>query len=116
MAEQDCIFCRIVEGTMPADVVHQDGAVLAMRDINPQAPTHLLVIPKEHVDSLDDIGRKEESLLGHLLRVASRVANEHGLSEGGYRVVINTGEGAGQSVPHLHVHVIGGRELTWPPG
>jgi histidine triad (HIT) family protein len=116
MAEQDCIFCRIVEGTMPADVVHQDGAVLAMRDINPQAPTHLLVIPKEHVDSLDDIGRKEESLLGHLLRVASRVANDHGLSEGGYRVVINTGEGAGQSVPHLHVHVIGGREMTWPPG
>jgi histidine triad (HIT) family protein len=87
-----------------------------MRDINPQAPTHLLVIPKEHVDSLDDIGRKEESLLGHLLRVASRVANEHGLSEGGYRVVVNTGEGAGQSVPHLHVHVLGGRELTWPPG
>ena len=101
---------------MPADVVHQDGAVLAMRDINPQAPTHLLVIPKEHVDSLDDIGRREESLLGHLLRVASRVANEHGLSEGGYRVVINTGEGAGQSVFHLHVHVLGGRELTWPPG
>ena len=101
---------------MPADVVHQDGAVLAMRDINPQAPTHLLVIPKEHVDSLDDIGRKEESLLGHLLRVASRVANEHGLSEGGYRVVINTGAGAGQSVPHLHVHVLGGRDLTWPPG
>ena len=116
MAEQDCIFCRIVEGTLPADVLYQDPAALAIRDANPQAPTHVLVIPKEHLDSLDDIGRKDEALLGHLLRVASRVANEHGLSDGGYRTVINTGAGAGQSVFHLHIHVLGGREFNWPPG
>ena len=116
MAEQDCIFCRIVEGTLPADVVHQDHAALVFRDLNPQAPTHLLVIPKEHLDSLDDIGRKDEPLLGHLLRVASRVANEQGLSEGGYRTVINTGAAAGQSVLHLHIHLLGGRQLNWPPG
>lgn len=116
MAEQDCIFCRIVEGTLPATVVYQDQAALAFRDANPQAPTHILVIPKEHLDSLDDVGRKDEALLGHLLRVASRVANEQGLSEGGYRTVINTGAGAGQSVLHLHIHVLGGRPFHWPPG
>jgi histidine triad (HIT) family protein len=115
MAEQDCIFCRLIAGELPADVVYQDGAAVAIRDTNPQAPVHLLVLPKEHIDSLDDAGRRDEPLLGHLLRVASRVANEHGLAAG-YRTIINTGEGAGQSVLHLHVHVIGGRELTWPPG
>jgi histidine triad (HIT) family protein len=116
MAEQDCIFCRVIEGELAADVVFQDPRALAIRDLNPQAPVHLLVIPKEHVDSLDDIGRRDEALLGHLLRVASRVANEAGLAESGYRTVINTGAGAGQSVFHLHVHVLGGRDLAWPPG
>jgi histidine triad (HIT) family protein len=115
MAEQDCIFCRLIAGELPADVVYQDGAAVAIRDTNPQAPVHLLVLPKEHYDSLDDVGKRDEPLLGHLLRVASRVANEHGLAEG-YRTIINTGAGAGQSVLHLHVHIIGGRELTWPPG
>jgi histidine triad (HIT) family protein len=114
MAEQDCIFCRLIAGELPADVVYQDGAAVAIRDTNPQAPVHLLVLPKEHIDSLDDAGKRDEPLLGHLLRVASRVANEHGLAEGGYRTIINTG--AGQTVLHLHVHIIGGRELTWPPG
>jgi histidine triad (HIT) family protein len=116
MAEQDCIFCRLIAGELPADVVYQDGAAAVIRDTNPQAPVHLLVLPKEHYDSLDDVGKRDEALLGHLMRVAARVANEHGLGEGGYRTVINTGEGAGQSVFHLHVHVLGGRELTWPPG
>lgn len=116
MAEQDCIFCRLIAGELPADVVYQDGAAVAIRDTNPQAPVHLLVLPKEHYDSLDDVGKRDEALLGHLLRLAARVANEHGLGEGGYRTVINTGAGAGQSVFHLHVHVLGGRELNWPPG
>ena len=112
----DCLFCRIVAGEIPADVVYQDGRSLAFRDTNPQAPVHLLVIPFEHMESLDEAGQKDEALLGHLLRVAARVANEQGLSEGGYRTVINTGAGAGQSVFHLHVHVLGGRQLNWPPG
>jgi histidine triad (HIT) family protein len=112
----DCLFCRIVAGEVPADAVYQDDRSMAFRDINPQAPTHLLVIPRDHIESLDDASQKDESLLGHLLRVAARVANEQGLSEGGYRTVINTGAGAGQSVFHLHLHVLGGRQLTWPPG
>ena len=116
MSETDCLFCKILAGTAAADVVYQDNRCVVIRDVNPQAPTHLLVIPREHLDSLDDASQKDELLLGHLLRVSARVANEHGLTESGYRTVLNTGRGAGQSVFHLHVHVMGGRELTWPPG
>ena len=116
MAEQDCIFCRVVAGEIPAAVVYSDDRAVAFRDINPQAPTHVLVIPREHLESLDDAAKKDETPLGHLLRVAARVASEEGLSESGYRTVINTGAGAGQSVFHLHLHVIGGRALSWPPG
>ena len=112
----DCLFCQIIKGEIPADIVHQDERCLAFRDINPQAPVHVLIIPREHLESLDDASQKEEALIGHLLRVAARVANEQGLSESGYRTVINTGAGAGQSVFHLHVHVLGGRSLNWPPG
>ena len=117
MSETDCLFCKILAGTAAADVVYQDNRCIVIRDSDPQAPTHLLVIPREHLESLDDASQKEESLLGHLLRVSARVANEHGLAEnGGYRSVINTGSGAGQSVFHLHVPVLGGREMTWPAG
>jgi len=117
MSEQDCLFCKILAGTAAADVVYQDGRCIVIRDTNPQAPTHLLIIPREHMDSLDDASQKDESLLGHLLRISARVANDNGLSDsGGYRTVINTGSGAGQSVFHIHVHVLGGREMTWPPG
>lgn len=116
MAEQDCIFCRVVSGEVRADIVFQDDRCLAFRDINPQAPVHVLLIPREHLDSLDDAGRGDEALLGHMLRVAARVANDEGLSESGFRTVINTGAGAGQSVMHLHLHVLGGRSLNWPPG
>ena len=101
---------------VPADVVHQDDRLVVIRDIKPQAPTHLLVIPIEHLESLDEASQKDEELLGHLLRVAARVANDEGLAETGYRAVINTGSGAGQSVFHLHVHVLGGRVMSWPPG
>jgi histidine triad (HIT) family protein len=114
--QQDCLFCRIIAGEVPSDVVYRDERSLAFRDINPQAPVHLLVIPREHMESLDDATQKDEAILGHLLRVAARVANEQGLSESGYRAVVNTGAGAGQSVFHLHVHVLGGRALNWPPG
>jgi histidine triad (HIT) family protein len=116
MSEPGCLFCRIVSGEVSADFVHRDDRSVVIRDLNPQAPTHLLVLPQEHIESLDDASQKDEALLGHLLRVAARVANAAGLGESGYRTVINNGSGAGQSVFHLHVHVLGGRALNWPPG
>jgi len=116
MSEENCLFCKIVSGEIPGDVVHQDDSCLVIRDINPQAPLHVLVIPRDHVESLDDASQKDEGLLGHLLRVGARVANDSGHGEGGFRSVINTGEGAGQSVFHLHVHVLAGRRMSWPPG
>ena len=112
----DCLFCGIVEGRIPASVVYQDDRLMAFHDINPQAPTHVLVLPREHIESLDDASQRDESLLGHLLRVGARMANDLGHAETGYRTVINTGAGAGQSVFHLHLLVLAGRPMTWPPG
>ena len=110
------MFCRIVGNEIPADFVYRDDRAVVIRDLNPQAPSHLLVIPQQHIESLDDASQKDEPLLGHLLRIAARVANGEGLAVGGYRTVINNGAGAGQSVFHLHVHVLGGRPMNWPPG
>jgi len=116
MSESDCLFCKIISGDIPGDFIHRDDKCVVVRDINPQAPTHVLVIPREHMESLDDASAGDEQLLGHLLRVAARIANQEGLGDSGYRTVINTGAGAGQSVFHIHVHVLGGRGLAWPPG
>jgi histidine triad (HIT) family protein len=116
MAEQNCIFCKIAAGEIPAAKIFEDDRAVVFRDINPQAPTHALVIPRAHVASLDGAGEADESLLGHLLLVAARVARDEGLGESGYRTVINTGAGAGQTVFHVHVHLLGGRRLAWPPG
>jgi histidine triad (HIT) family protein len=116
MSENSCLFCRIIAGEVAGDLLHQDDKCVVLRDINPQAPLHALVIPREHLESLDDASQKDEALLGHLLRIAARVANEQGHAENGYRSVINTGAGAGQSVFHLHVHVLAGRPMHWPPG
>ncbi|HEX8351527.1 MAG TPA: histidine triad nucleotide-binding protein [Pyrinomonadaceae bacterium] len=116
MAEQTCIFCKIVAGEIPAAKVYEDERALAFRDINPQAPTHALVIPRAHVASLNDASGSDEALLGHLLVVAARVAREAGHADSGFRTVINTGADAGQTVFHIHVHVLGGRALKWPPG
>lgn len=116
MSEESCLFCKIIAGKIPSDFVHQDELCVVIRDVNPQAPAHVLVIPRNHIESLDDVSQKEESLLGHLLRVGARVANDLGHTESGYRTVINTGAGAGQSVFHLHVHLLAGRNLSWPPG
>ena len=116
MSESNCLFCKIVSGDIPGDFIHRDDKCVVIRDTNPQAPTHVLVIPREHMESLDDASAGDEQLLGHLLRVAARIANQEGLGESGYRTVINTGAGAGQSVFHIHVHVLGGRGLAWPPG
>jgi len=114
--ERDCIFCKIVAGEIPAKLVYEDDRAVAFRDINPQAPTHVLVIPRSHIASLNEAGETDDALLGHLLLVAARVARAEGHAEGGYRTVINTGPDAGQSVFHVHVHVLAGRALTWPPG
>ena len=116
MSEENCLFCKIIEGEIPGEFVHQDDSCVVIRDINPQAPMHVLVFPRDHIESLDDASQKDEGLLGHLLRVGARVANDLGHGDSGYRSVINTGEGAGQSVSHLHVHILGGRPLSWPPG
>ena len=115
MADQ-CLFCQIVEDKVPSNKVKETDNVLAFQDINPAAPTHVLVIPKEHMESLEEASQHDEPLLGHLLRIGARMANAEGLGESGYRTVINTGAGAGQSVFHLHVHVLGGRQMNWPPG
>ena len=116
MAEQTCIFCKIAAGEIPAAKIFEDERAVVFRDINPQAPTHALVIPRAHVASLNEAGGADEALLGHLLLVAARVAREGGLAESGYRTVINTGAEVGQTVFHIHVHLLGGRALTWPPG
>lgn len=114
MPEKNCLFCKIIAGEIPGEFVHQDEQCVVIRDINPQAPTHVLVIPREHMASLDDASQKDEALLGHLLRIGARVANEQ--ERESYRTVINTGAEAGQSVFHLHVHVLAGRSMSWPPG
>jgi histidine triad (HIT) family protein len=110
----NCVFCRIVAGTIPASIVAQNDHALAFRDLHPQAPVHLLVIPRRHVASLASADRPDE--LGALLTLAAAVAKAAGLEESGYRVVTNIGEDGGQTVYHLHLHVLGGRSMTWPPG
>lgn len=116
MSEENCIFCKIVEGTMQANKVYEDDLAVAFHDITAQAPTHVLIIPREHLDSLNDAGKGDQALLGHLLWLAPKIANQLGMAENGFRTCINTGNDGGQSVLHLHVHVLGGRPMTWPPG
>ena len=110
----DCIFCRIVAGEIPSKKVFEDDRMFAFEDISPKAPTHVLVVPREHIGRLSDVSAVEEPLLGALAARAAALARERGLSD--YRLVVNNGEGAGQSVFHLHFHLLGGRSMTWPPG
>ena len=112
---ETCIFCRILAQLLPARVIYEDEMAVAIEDTHPQAPVHLLVIPRKHVPSLDDAA-EDELLLGHLLRIAAQLARERHLEKKGYRTVINNGSWAGQSVAHLHIHVLGGRVFHWPPG
>ena len=112
----DCLFCRIVAGTIPATIVYRDALVTAFRDIEPQAPVHVLIVPNEHVASTNDLTAQHDAAMGHLMRVTQAVAREQGIAESGYRLVVNTGQDAMQSVAHIHVHVLGGRHLGWPPG
>jgi histidine triad (HIT) family protein len=115
VSDGDCLFCRIVSKDVPAQVVLDSDDVLAFRDVNPQAPTHILVIPKEHIASLEAVGERHGPLLASLVAAVNEVAREDGVA-GGFRVVTNVGRAAGQSVDHLHLHVLGGRGMTWPPG
>jgi histidine triad (HIT) family protein len=111
-----CLFCNVLEKKIPAEVVYEDENAIAFRDIRPMAPTHVLVIPRKHVAAMHDLTEADVPLIGQLMLSASRVARQLGLEEGGYRLVINDGDAAGQTVHHVHVHVLGGRNLTWPPG
>jgi histidine triad (HIT) family protein len=116
MSGQDCLFCRIVDGEIPADIIHESESTLAFRDINPQAPTHVLIIPRRHISTINDLNAGDEELVGSLYLAAKEIAQQEGLTDDGYRVVMNCGEGAGQSVFHIHLHLLGGRLLNWPPG
>jgi len=116
MTAQDCLFCRIVDGEIPADVIYQSESAIAFRDINPQAPTHVLIIPRRHVSTINDLDVGDQELVGSLVLAAKAIAQQEGLADDGYRVVMNCGEGAGQSVFHIHLHLLGGRLLNWPPG
>jgi histidine triad (HIT) family protein len=110
----DCLFCKMVAGEIQADVVFEDDQVLAFRDINPQAPVHILLIPKTHIATLNDLDK--QNLAGQLLTTAAKIAKQESLSEQGYRTVINCNDQGGQEVYHLHLHLLGGRQMTWPPG
>lgn len=113
---ENCLFCKMVSGAIKPDVVYQDDKLLAFRDINPQAPTHILVIPKRHITTLNDFRGEDVELAGALLLAAQRIAKDTGIAQTGYRTVTNTNADAGQSVFHVHLHLLGGRRMQWPPG
>ncbi|RDL43945.1 histidine triad nucleotide-binding protein [Marinomonas piezotolerans] len=112
----DCLFCKLVKGEIPATILYQDEDVIAFEDIAPQAPTHFLVIPKRHITTLNDITESDTNVIGKLTLVAAKVAKEKGIADDGYRVAMNCNEMGGQTVYHIHMHVLGGRNMTWPPG
>jgi histidine triad (HIT) family protein len=116
MPDTDCLFCKIGAGEIPADVIHETDAVLAFRDINPQAPTHALIIPKRHIASINELQGDDADIVGKLFLAAKDIAREEGFAEPGYRVVMNCNAAAGQTVFHIHLHLLGGRDLHWPPG
>ena len=111
-----CLFCKIIAGTIPASVVHQDEDVVVINDINPQAPTHVLIIPRRHIATLNDLAADDDRLIGAMFRTAADIAKQRGFAERGYRTVFNCNSEAGQSVFHIHLHLLGGRRMTWPPG
>ena len=112
----DCLFCKMVSGEIKPDVVFETDNVLAFRDINPQAPTHVLIIPKKHISTLNELQPEDNSLVGEIFQVAKKVAEMEGIAESGYRTVFNCNKAAGQEVFHIHLHLLGGRNMRWPPG
>jgi len=111
-----CLFCQIVEGKIPARMVLEEDDVVAFHDTNPKAPTHILVVPRRHITSITDLAGADDALIGRLVRKARDLAKKHGLAERGFRLVFNAGDDAGYSVHHIHLHLVGGRKLAWPPG
>jgi len=112
----DCLFCKIVNREIPASIVYEDERILAFNDINPQAPTHVLVVPKAHIATLNDVSPEDDQIVGELVRRAAAIAKTRGISAGGFRTVFNTNREAGQTVFHIHLHLLGGRAMEWPPG
>lgn len=112
----ECIFCKIINKTIPAKIIYEDEYALAFEDINPQAPVHTLVIPKKHISTNLDIDKADNSLIGHLYQVANRIARDKGIAERGFRLVMNCNSDSGQTVFHIHLHILGGRQMHWPPG
>ena len=116
MANEDCLFCKILKGDIPADVIFESDSAIAFRDINPQAPTHVLIIPRKHIATINDITPDDHTLIGSLYAAAKSIAAQEGFSDDGYRAVMNCNEAAGQTVFHIHLHLLGGRAMNWPPG
>lgn len=114
--DKDCLFCKIAQKQIPADIIYEDGRVIAFNDINPQAPVHALIIPKTHIPTTQDFGAEHDEFLSAMFAAARKVAAERGLADDGYRLVLNCRERAGQSVFHVHMHILGGRDMLWPPG
>ena len=112
----DCVFCKIINHDIQASIVYEDEHVVAFNDINPQAPTHVLVLPKRHIATLNDLSERDDDIIGEVVRRAAAIARERGISAGGFRTVFNTNRGAGQTVFHIHLHLLGGRTMHWPPG
>jgi histidine triad (HIT) family protein len=112
----DCLFCRIVAGELPSTKVHEDSDLVAFKDLDPQAPLHVLIVPRRHISTLNDLQPADDAVTGAMLRAAATIARAHGYHEQGYRTVFNTNRGAGQSVFHIHLHLLAGRGLSWPPG
>jgi histidine triad (HIT) family protein len=112
----DCLFCKIVSGDIPASIVYRDEHLVAFKDINAQAPLHVLIVPRRHIPTLNDLAPQDDALVGEMVRRAGAIAREHGYADRGYRTVFNCNADAGQTVLHIHLHVLGGRAMTWPPG
>ena len=116
MPEKDCLFCKILAGEIPADIIHESATTIAFRDINPQAPTHVLIIPRKHIATINDIVPEDQAVIGSLDLAACDIVTAEGIADDGYRTVMNCNEAAGQTVFHIHMHLLGGRTLAWPPG
>lgn len=113
---EDCVFCKIIKGEIPAQKVYEDDLVLSFKDINPGAPVHVLIIPKKHISSINNLSKEESGIIAHIFMVAKKIAGDLNIAEDGYRIVSNTGKYGGQTVPHIHFHMLGGRSFSWPPG
>lgn len=112
----DCLFCKIVNKEIDSDIIYEDDKVVAFNDINPQAPIHVLIVPRIHIDTINDVTEEHNELLGHIINTSKQLAKEIGIDESGYRILFNCNRGAGQAVFHIHLHLLGGRQMTWPPG